>query len=315
MDVGSLAAAGGIVALGILFLGVMHPDMDFPFIGTAVILAATSAYFGLHDAKTRSQDKNRRRKAESAFKAIRDKYASIEEVSDAIRECGLESCNLIVGVDYTKSNDFQGRRTFGGKSLHHVDVTGEIENPYQQVIRVICQTLSQFDEDHLIPAFGFGDITTQGHSVFPFIKDRPCETFHEVLKVYKQITPMITPSGPTNFAPLIRKAIEIVKEARNFHVLLIIADGQVTTPKDTIAAIVEASNYPLSIVMIGVGDGPWDMMKEFDDRLPERRFDNFQFVNFHEVMRSSERCEATFALRTLMEIPDQFKEIRRLNLI
>ena len=220
----------------------------------------------------------RRRRAQSftlpRLRGHPEPFNSLPEVQDAIRKEGLESCELIFAIDFTKSNTWNGKHTFGGRCLHAIQ--DQQDNPYQRVMRVIARTLEAFDDDRMIPVFGFGDLLTKGTRCFPFYPDRPCLGFEDVLARYNYIVPSIELSGPTNFAPVIRKATEIVRDTKSFHLLVIIADGQVTSERETIEAIVDASNYPLAILCIGVGDGPWEQMQAFDDRVPRRRFDNFQ---------------------------------------
>ncbi|GMP64613.1 hypothetical protein CsSME_00025810 [Camellia sinensis var. sinensis] len=59
-------------------------------------------------------------------------------------------------------------------------------------------------------------------------------------------------------------------------------------------------------------------MKKFDDKVPDREFDNFQFVNFTAIMSKdatpSEK-ETAFALAALMEIPIQYKAAIELGLL
>eukprot|EP01026_Neomeris_dumetosa_P067782 TRINITY_DN66232_c0_g2_i1.p1 TRINITY_DN66232_c0_g2~~TRINITY_DN66232_c0_g2_i1.p1 ORF type:complete len:322 (+),score=29.06 TRINITY_DN66232_c0_g2_i1:64-966(+) len=258
------------------------------------------------------------------FYAIRDKFESVEEVTDALRQQGVESSNLIVGIDFTLSNKIQGQICFNGKCLHSFEKG--IKNPYEQVISTIGQTLGPFDDDKLIPTYGFGDKTTMDSHVFSFNQqDQPIYRLENVVLRYRQIAPHITLHGPTSFAPLIRHAMDIVRISGNqYHILLIIADGYISMQcmTDTISAIVEASNYPLSIVMVGVGDGPWGVMESFDDLLPQRKFDNFQFVNFTEQMQRAKKLnysedsqQALFALHALMEIPEQYQLIKKLGLM
>ncbi|KAI8533572.1 hypothetical protein RHMOL_Rhmol10G0020900 [Rhododendron molle] len=269
------------------------------------------------------------RKLDRRYSRIADNYRSLEEVTEALSRAGLESSNLIVGIDFTKSNEWTGAKSYNRRSLHHI---GDSLNPYEQAISIIGKTLAAFDEDNLIPCYGFGDASTHDQEVFSFYPDeRFCNGFEEVLSRYREIVPHLRLAGPTSFAPVIEMAMTIVEQSGGqYHVLVIIADGQVTRSVDTeggqlspqerrtVEAIVQASKFPLSIILVGVGDGPWDMMKEFDDNIPARAFDNFQFVNFTEIMSkkvSPSRKETEFALAALMEIPSQYKATLELNIL
>jgi E3 ubiquitin-protein ligase RGLG len=116
----------------------------------------------------------------------------------------------------------------------------------QTVIGIVGRTLEPFDDDNIIPAFGFGDSRTGDKTVFPLhASGEGCRGFDDVLRRYSEVTPRLTLAGPTNFAPIIYEAIRQVRTTRSYHILVIIADGQVTNEKETAAAIVEASKYAL----------------------------------------------------------------------
>jgi len=159
--------------------------------------------------------------------------------------------------------------------------------------------------------------------VFPFIPNRDCKGFGEVLRRYNEITPHVQLGGPTSFAPMLKEAIRIVKQTKKYHILVMIADGtdsfadseqQQWKEKETRDAVIEAADYPLSIIMVGVGDGPFGLMAQLDDLLPRRLFDNFQFVDYNATL-NTKYPDVNFALAALEEIPDQYRDIQKLGLL
>lgn len=193
----------------------------------------------------------------------------------------------------------------------------QVYNPYQRVINIIGKTLQPFTETGQVFAYGFGDSITQDMSVFNLMgKENSCLDFREVLVKYNETVASCTLSGPTSFAPIIRRSMKHVRDSGNrFHILVIIADGQMEEEGPTAASIMEASHLPLSIILVGVGDGPWQIMEEFDDRLFGRRFDNFHFCDFHRSQKDSKTPDAAFSLAALMEVPQQYQSMVELGLL
>lgn len=55
--------------------------------------------------------------------------------------------------------------------------------------------------------------------------------------------------------------------------------------------------------------------QEFDEKLPVRQFDNFHFIDYAEVTQGVDNANASFAIHALKEIPDQYREIKKLKLL
>lgn len=125
-----------------------------------------------------------------------------------------------------------------------------------RLFRALCVKILEILCDNMILIL---IASTHDQEVFSFYPDeRFCEGFEEVLRRYRELVPqlrlagspfelcifqfshwsllpaiilhplMSVSTGPTSFAPVIEMAITIVEQSRGqYHVLLIIADGQV----------------------------------------------------------------------------------------
>ena len=95
-------------------------------------------------------------------------------------------------------------------------------------------------------------------------------TLDDILRVYNLAVKNVEFNGPTLFAPIIRNSLNLVKEqqknkCKKFNILLIMTDGEIHDMDDTINLIIEASYYPISILIIGIGQDNFDSMEYFNN--------------------------------------------------
>ncbi len=284
------------------------------------------------------------------------KLGSVESLLLQMKIAGLTSSQLCVFIDCTKSNSTQGAKTYPGRPNLHDITDPKALNPYQQVISYVGKTLAGLDADGQIPLYGFGDAHTTDKSVFQFPGAGPggfCEGFEGVLKAYANKIGTVGMAGPTSYRPAIMKTIDLVKGVKGamkeMHMCLILTDNQPERAmiRETEAAITEvserrrhplhatpltcplflpraqASKYPIEIVIVGIGDGPFDDLQRLDDlesveTKAARKFDNVQFVSLNTAVAAAKEKNisimASVALSCLEEFPGAFSDACRLKL-
>lgn len=178
-------------------------------------------------------------------------------------------------VDFTASNG----KPENPRSLHYSD--GVTQSLYAQALEAVGIVVSRYLSDGLLEAYGFGATVGASRTPsfdFPLRLDVGPNGDARVLGVsglkeaYTNCVRNVNFSGPTNFAPILSKAMHTssrpsmpAQHDQHYTVLLILTDGQCTDMSATIDKIVDASaTHPLSIVIVGVGSADFSAMEFLD---------------------------------------------------
>lgn len=219
----------------------------------------------------------------------------------------------MVAIDFTGSN---GDPRIPG-TLHSMHGGGR-PNDYEMAINAIVSTLENYDTDKRFPVVGFG--AKYGGVVRHLFQCGPepeALGTAGVVRAYKSVfgTGLVM-SGPTVFTEVIDSAAQRATMAHQqmqqrgkqaYTVLLILTDGAVSDVDATVRSLDRASEAPLSVVIVGVGNADFSGMQFLDDyavNRPGQRRDIAQFVPFERHRHSS----VSLTRETLCEIPDQVVE-------
>ena len=251
--------------------------------------------------------------------SIRGEITFLDYIKNGVRVA------LDIGIDFTGSN---GHPDDLG-TLHCRRPDAKERNPYERAILSCARIMANYDYDQLFPVYGFGAVIKgqrQASMCFNinFKHDPNIQYVDNIMKEYYSCLDKIYFSGPTCFAPIIKKIISEMKKENDileYHVLMILTDGKIDDFEDTVDALVEGSFLPLSVIIVGIGDNKdnpdFKFMERLDgDDIPivsrngkKRQRDLVQFVPFNKF----EGDEKKLTEEVLDEIPRQIIEYYTLN--
>ncbi|KAL0481100.1 hypothetical protein AKO1_012868 [Acrasis kona] len=229
--------------------------------------------------------------------------------------------NLMVAIDFTASNG----DPLDPNSLHYRNTYPSM-NQYQMALNSIGAILDYYDADHSYPVYGFGAKIPPEYNVshcFPCNLDQRMLNVTGVpgiMRAYEHAASRVVLHGPTNFSQIINQAALLARSSANvYQILLIVTDGVISDMAATTREIVLASQLPLSIIIVGVGDADFTNMDILDaDDVPlsfngeNMSRDIVQFVPFTKFKNSPME---KLAESVLEEIPEQFCSYMRMKKI
>ena len=231
---------------------------------------------------------------------------------------------LTIGIDFTGSNGHYK----DPPSLHYL---GGGLNNYESAIRSCGDIVSAYDKEQSFPVFAFGfnfineslnnfegKYTDFNYPINCNTENPAIKYIDGVLQEYRNFITKIHLAGPTYFSPMINDLIfEVEREIEegqlyNYHIIMILTDGMIDDMAETKDSLVAASFLPISVIIIGIGNGDFtkmdildaDVSPLYDSTGRKADRDLVQFVPYNQFKNNPQQL----AEQVLEEIPRQVVE-------
>ena len=212
----------------------------------------------------------------------------------------------------------------GGANCHHVVKN---ESIFEYLMRSFLDVLEPYNEDQFFHIYGYGFKLKEPKKkeydpyMFPLSQksDYPSVSIKEISKLYYEFLKAINfDKAKTNIDVIIKKFNGAIKEdienydTRDYNILLIFANNDITDEKEFVKNIIFTSTLPISIIVVGLGKGPYTKIENIEQNFlnlvddegnkPQRKC--IKFISFNKKQKNAQST----VKNSLIDIPEKMIE-------
>ena len=251
--------------------------------------------------------------------SLRIKCQVLEKMNYLTEDLSEAKLNIILGIDFSDS-----QKRINCSDSTHLKEDDQVSSQYEAGLTNLFNLLYDLNCKQEIPVYGFGGLKTSSSPKARKEENMSCfsitrnptnykvSSLTEVIDDYKKCILNNTLGGHANFAEIIQKAIGIasfnqLQGDKEYTILVLLTDGIIQDLENTLNSIIEAANIPLSIIMIGIGDGDFESFENLDSQLgmyETARRDYVSFIAYRDFIEDTNQLKK----KLMQEIPEQILE-------
>ena len=226
--------------------------------------------------------------------------------------------NTTLAIDFSETS---------GTNTHHL-VKGEIT--FEILMDNFLNLLVPYNDDEYFYIYGYGfqfkDKSKEVGNMFPITQesDRPSVAMKNIKSTYSKFLENITfNKEKTNLDLIIKQYNEKIKEdiddydIKEYNILLLFANNDIINENEFYNEIILSSTLPISVVIIGLGKGPFtklenaenNFMNLTDNNGNKAKRKNIKFISFNSLGKNYQRT----VRNSLIDIPGQMIEFLTLK--